>query len=97
MRPVLHSDVTTAVRAVLARPQPMRAAFCARLLQEADWADRFVRRLGKTHPFWGNGTLMGAARAHPLAAEQTFDSPEYCTVFELVVRQLAARKTAKVL
>jgi hypothetical protein len=61
-------------------------------LQEAEWADRFTRRLGKPHPFWGNGTLLGAAKQRKWAAEPTFDDPAYCTAFEVVLSQLARQK-----
>jgi hypothetical protein len=92
MRAVLHSDVVTAARAVLAVPSLRRAMLCARLLREADWADRYTRRLGRPHAFWGNGTLMGAARGHPLAVEPTFDDPAYCSAFEMILGELAARQ-----
>ena len=92
MRPVLHSDVIAAARAVLAAPEALRANICARLLQEADWADRFTRRLGKPHPLWGNGTLLTAAQRYRQVAEPTFDDPAYCSAFEIVVSQLAGQK-----
>ena len=92
MRSVMQSDVRAAVRAVLAVPAGARTTFCARLVQEAEWADRFVKRLGKLHPFWGNGTLLGAAQGHPLAPDRTFDDAEFCTVYELVLVQLCRRR-----
>ncbi len=91
MRPVLQSDVTAAARALLAVPGPARQKLCTRLLYEADCADRFTRRLGKPHPFWGNGTLLAAARGHPLVEERTFDDRDYCSAFEMVLAQLLAR------
>ena len=97
MRPVMHSDVTAAAWVLLAQPSARWAAQCARLLREADWADRFTRRLGKPHPYWGNGTLLGAAMRHQRAAEPTFDDRRYCSAFEMVLSQLAARKPREVL
>lgn len=94
MRPVLHSDVTSAARAVMAVPKQARVRFCARLLQQADWADQFTRRLGKPHPRWGNGTLLAAAKAHVLRPESTFDDPEYSAAFQIVLAQLVARTPA---
>lgn len=92
MRPILHGDVIAAARVVLAAPAGLRERTCARLLQEADWADRFTRRLGKPHPFWGNGTLRAAAQGHTCAAEPTFDDLAYCSAFEMVLSQLAGQK-----
>lgn len=91
MRPLLLSDVTAAARALLAVPEVGRHALCARLLREADWADRYARRLGKVHPLWGNGTLKAAAFRRVLAAESTFDDLAYCSCFELVLTCLADR------
>ncbi len=95
MRPILHSDVTAAARALMAVPASERKGLCLRLLKEADWADRFTRRLGKPHPFWGNGTLLAAARQHPLKPELTFDDRDYCSAFEMVLAQLLARKDCR--
>lgn len=85
MRAVLLSDIREAARALRAAPAPRRVALCARLLREADWADRHTRRLGRVHPLWGNGTLLGAARARRLAPVGRFDDPEYCACFQMVV------------
>tara|TARA_R110002110_G_scaffold194901_20_gene404124 strand:- start:1175 stop:1465 length:291 start_codon:yes stop_codon:yes gene_type:complete len=91
MRRVLGSDVTAAARALRAVPSERRAALCARLFQEADWADRYTRRLGRVHVLWGNGTLMAAACARRLAAEQDFADTEYCDCFHMVISALVER------
>ena len=88
MRPVLHGDVTHAARALLRVPEPARAAFCAALIRNTELADRHRARTGRVHPFWGNGSLMAAARVHPLAPEPDFDNDSYCACMELVLRAL---------
>ena len=95
MRPVLQSDVTAAARALLAVPSHARNSHCARLLREAEWADRYARKLRKPHPYWGNGTLVAAAAGHVQAAEPTFDDPAYCAAVVTVLAQLSARSTGK--
>lgn len=85
MRAVLLSDVVAAARALRAAPAPRRADLCARLFREADWADRHTRRLGRIHPLWGNGTLLGAAQARRLAPVGTFNDLEYCACFQMVI------------
>ncbi|MBD3662940.1 hypothetical protein [Sulfitobacter aestuariivivens] len=97
MRSVRHSDVVTAARALLAVPAARRGALCGRILREADWADRFTRRLGKPHPLWGNGTLLAAARQYMLAPEPTFDDWAYCSAFEMVLTQLMAHRRCQAL
>lgn len=89
MRRVLHGDVTSLARVLLRVPPGRRAALCARVLQEADWADRHVRRLGRVHPLWGDGTLMSAARKRALADEPELSDPAYCSCLELVFATLA--------
>jgi len=92
MRPVLHSDMIAAARAVLAVPEEARPDFCLQIMREAETADKFVRRLGKLHPLWGNGTLMGAARAHGMAPEETFGDLAYCRAFQTVLCGVMARE-----
>ncbi len=95
MRPLLHGDVSNAARALLAVPRPLRPALCRRMIDEAEAADAHVRRTGRLHPFWGNGSLMAAARRRRLADEPGFDDPDYCECFEMVLRTLIAHKISQ--
>lgn len=88
MRPILHGDVSSAARALLMIPPQAREGACRRMIREAEQADRHVRRTGRVHPFWGNGSLMAAARRRSLADEPGFDDADYCRCFELVLRGL---------
>jgi len=88
VRPVLHGDVTSAARVLLAVPMGLRHDTCKRMIREAHMADAHVRKNGTLHPFWGNGSLMSAARQRPLAAEPGFDDTEYCGCFEIVLKCL---------
>ncbi len=88
MRPVLHGDVTAAARALLLVAPEAREALCRRMIEEADFADRYAKRLGRPHRLWGNGTLMAAARARPLADEPGLGEERYCRCLETVFRLL---------
>lgn len=88
MRTVFYSDVSAAARVLLGTPPAFRAQVCIRMLREAEVADRFMRRLGKLHPKWGNGTLLATARRRHLNAEPSFDNPEYCDCFRHVLLAL---------
>lgn len=90
MLPVLHGDLGCAARAVFAVPEDQRERFCRQLIAEAEAADQFFRQFGKIHPRWGNGSLMAAARAHPMVAEPTFDNTDYAECFGLVLKTLCA-------
>ena len=90
MRPVLHGDLSSAARALLAAPPEQREALCARLFHQAEAADRFRLCEGRLHPEWGNGSLMAAARKYPLKPEPDFDDTAYCHCMVLILRSLLA-------
>lgn len=91
MRSLLHGDVSSAARALYAAEPGRRAMLCRCMIGEAEAADRYRARQGRLHPRWGNGSLMAAARGHPLADEPGFDDPEYCRCFMLVLEALVRR------
>ncbi len=87
MRPVLNGDVTSAARALLYVPAKQRPTLCRQIFEQAEVADRHVRRTRRSHQF-GNGSLMAAARRYPLADEPTFDCADYCRCFSTVLTML---------
>lgn len=91
MRAIMHADVTAAARVLLATPQEQRAQLCKRMLREAHWADNFVKRTGRLHALWGNGTLRGAAYARRLAPEPALGALDYAQCFALVLEHVIAR------
>lgn len=95
MRPVLHGDVVAAARALLPLPEAERPAAMARLLAEADAADRYRRRMGRVHRLWGNGSLMAAAMARPLPPEPFLADPDYLRCLIVVLEALLARQTGR--
>lgn len=88
MRPVLHGDVSCAARAMMRVPAAKRARFSTELIARAHAADLHVRRTARLHPRWGNGSLMAAARKHPMMPEPGFDDPEYCACFSQLMQAL---------
>ncbi len=73
-------------------PQNGCARRCQRMIREAEVADVFMRRQRRAHPFWGNGSLMSAARKRLLPDEPSFDDADYCMCFETVLRCLIDRQ-----
>lgn len=97
MRQILHGDVVAAARALLCAAPAARAALAARLIEDADVADRWRRRTGRAHPARGNGSLMAAAAAWPQAPEPFLDDADYLDCLRLVIEQLIARRVAAAL
>lgn len=89
MRPVMHGDVVSAARAVLAVPVGARKPAIRRIFARAEAADQYRQRHGVAHPLWGNGSVMAVARMSPLAPEPDLDNAAYCAcladVFETLI------------
>ncbi|MEX0287434.1 MAG: hypothetical protein AB3N23_22740 [Paracoccaceae bacterium] len=96
MRPVLHGDVSAAARVLLRVPHAAREALCRQMLDEAQLADDYAQKHGRTHPRYGNGSLMGAARKRALAPEPSFDNRDYCRCMALVLLIVATRLSAPI-
>lgn len=92
MRAVLFGDIEAAARALLNCPPDAREDLCDRIVAEAGLADRYVRRMGRLHPLWGNGTLRDAARRYGSPPAPGFDDRSYCTCFGLVLKALCHRR-----
>jgi hypothetical protein len=94
MRPVLHSDLIFAARALLNSPPSARDSVADRLLAQADAADRYRRRYGRAHADWGNGTLLALAAKSPLPPTPDLRDPDFaaCLVAMLgAVMRFSAR------
>lgn len=61
MRRVGLTDLHHAARALCAVPYERRSTFCARLIWQAHVADKYVKRLRRLHPQWGDGSLRAVA------------------------------------
>lgn len=90
MRPVGFRDLRDAARALLEAPAAARRDLCDQMLIEARAADAYVRRLGRLHGAWGDGSLGGRARKEALAPERWINDREYAGCLSLVLDQLAA-------
>ncbi len=94
MRQVLHGDVVAAARVLLAERPEARAGAFARLLAEADLADRWRRATGRAHPLHGDGSLMAAALAHRPRPEPFLSEADYLECLRVVIEGLIARRRA---
>ena len=91
MRAILHSDVRAATRVLLAVPPALRRSLCQRMMREAHWADGYVKRIGKTHSLWGNGTLRASANTRRLGPEPAVGAQEYAHCLAIVLDLVMTR------
>ena len=88
MRPVLPGDLDCAVAVVMAQPPETRADVAAKLLAQADLADRYRKRLGRAHPIYGTGSLMSAALGWPVGPRRRVYDASYCAALIVVLTAL---------
>lgn len=89
MRPVLHGDLITAARALEALAPPVRAQAAKAWLREAHAADLYRKRLGRVHPRWGNGSLMGRVIGEPCRPDGPIGAA-YLQALSLLIAALGA-------
>lgn len=65
MRPIYPGDLDLVTRTLLACDARNRRALAQRIVQQAQTADRYRKRLGKPHPAFGTGSLISAAQGFP--------------------------------
>ncbi len=92
MRLLGAADLFAAARALLAAPEPLRAGLMARMIHEAEAADRYRRRIGRVHPLWGNGTLEAAARGHAPGPSRALHDNDHLACLALVLEALVAHR-----
>lgn len=67
MRRILPGDVDALAAALVMPGQADPAVMSARaraIIEQAETADRYVRRFGRVHPRWGDGSLLSASLKH---------------------------------
>lgn len=93
MRAVHLSDLNLAARTLMlvrAEDRPLRIAL---ILDQAQAADKFRKRIGRAHVHFGNGTLAAACQhyvKHPMPSQC---DANYLASMEAVIRGLLARST----
>lgn len=96
MRRVMHGDVVAAARALRALAPQDRPRAIARMIMEAEAADRYRKRFGRAHPLFGTGALMSAAARHPRPPEPDLGDVDYLdclhAVFAALIDRGAGRK-----
>ncbi|MEQ6247747.1 hypothetical protein ABMC89_02530 [Sulfitobacter sp. HNIBRBA3233] len=84
-------DLHHAARAVAAAPQAQRAGLAATLCSGAHVAHKYVKRLGRWHPVWGDGSLRAATHSFAKVEGRVMDTrmlDAYITVLQCLERRL---------
>ena len=85
MRPLMPGDLDSAVAVIMCQPPEDRMRVAARLLSEADIADRYRKRVGRAHPQFGSGSLMSAAMGWSAGANSRVYDASYCAALIVVL------------
>lgn len=92
MRSLLLGDIIAATRALLILPIDQRSGLLRRMIQQADAAHHFHKRLAKPHPEWGNGSLMARANKERQAAEPNASDGDYLQTLHVVIGAIIAHR-----
>jgi hypothetical protein len=91
MRAVKLADIEAAARAAMCCRPAARSTLVARLMMQADMADKYRKHLRKPHPLFGTGTLMSAAGKHPQVARPEILDSNTLDAFAHVINALQSR------
>lgn len=96
MRQVTHGDVIAVARAVVDLPPACRISEIVRVLECAHAADLYRKHKGRSHPFWGNGSLAGAVMGKAAKVTEPFQSDtRYLEAMAAVIETLLDWKHRK--
>ncbi|MCB2110663.1 MAG: hypothetical protein H6895_15065 [Defluviimonas sp.] len=86
MRTITSYDIGILARLAEGLAEPAARAMVRGYAERAHVADRFRKRFGRLHPFWGNGSLASAVLAERDAGPERFpSSPQHLAAMALVI------------
>ncbi len=92
MRPFVHEDLVAAARRLLSVAPPLRRRRLLLMLAQAEAAHRHLRRSGRVHRLWGNGSLADVAQMARLPPEPELGDSDYLRCLLLVLEEALARR-----
>lgn len=96
MRSVTHGDAVAAASALVRLPEETWQHRLDTYLRRADAADRYRKRMGRFHPRWGNGSLMGAVLCDAdVWPEPMLSDPRYAEALVTVLLSLMKRRPSR--
>lgn len=99
MRPVMIGDLLAAARTLMPVSPADRRLACDQMISQTIAADKFRKRLGRTHPTWGDGSLMARALLDPAARHAISDTrnPDFRACLQTVIACLDPPETTALL
>lgn len=91
MRAVHLSDLNIAARTLLAVPEAIRADMIKEVLSQAQVADKYRKRTGRSHAQFGNGSLSAACQHRIKSRRPDRCDPNYLECLEIVIQALIGR------
>jgi len=95
MRAILHVDIVTLGRVLLAIDGDKRKGFCDHIFDQAHAADKYRKKFGKAHARLGAGCLASACSGLPRKAEPFLSDLEYASCLRLVLDRILQRKCVR--
>lgn len=95
MRTTMLGDIIAAARVLLAITPGAYPVAIDRMLAEAHFAHQYFKRLGRPHPLWGNGSLMGRAALMSQMREPFASDRQYLIALRAVIDGILRRKSEK--
>ena len=92
MRPVLHPDLATVARFLMAYPANLRAMVCDTLIERAHLADK-LRKSGHYVPELGDGTLRATVAREKLPREPDLRDGNFRHANQVILARLAVWMT----
>ncbi len=81
-------DLYHAACAVQGTSRKERVVFCEALIWRAHVADKYVKRVHKLHPEWGDGSLRSAATLHQVGPPIQIGPSDFLECFSIVLNAL---------
>ena len=89
MRAILHTDVVTLARCLLAVEVDRRMPLCDKVFVMAHAGDKFRKRLGRYHHRFGAGTLASACWGLPRKPEPFLSNKDYADCMGVIFDRIA--------
>lgn len=88
MRALLHVDVVTLGRSLLAVEAVKRAQLCDNIFDQAHAADKYRKRFGTYHRHWGSGSLASACWNLEKRAEPFLSDRDYAECLKIIYERV---------
>ncbi len=93
MRAILHVDIVTLGRVLLTVEGCKRKRFCDDIFDQAQAADKYRKKFGKSHVRMGSGSLASACSGLDRMVEPFLSDPDYARCLRIIFDRILQGKT----